>query len=774
LVGAILLSPWFIASPVLAIAHHQFKSQLQGNTYKIKSVPEEIFQTIEMENFATVSAAGKPMLPYMVKEFILPENASISSVKLQVMELNTKPLTGNFLIKPAPRSWHDPHHGMEEGSRLVFDPENSVHKDGVVYGRNAFFPETPIKLSSISTKGGPGGQKMNIARVVFSPFQYNPVTKQLLLTETAAFTLEYETYTPPIFAAAAAMYNYVIITTEAIAKNSKELTNFINHKKKRNFSVKVVTESDFDSLVGPPPNGRAERIRLWLINNWQKIGIEYVLLIGNPEPADPMYSEDLAGDIPMKQIWHDLAGGNFQWGDATDWYYADLTGNWDMNGDGFYGVSPWLLPIDVQKSPLPTLVDPAGFSVSWNGNISIPEAGVTSFQLKQWQGARLYIDHVLFMENWPQAKKKTDTLKEINLSQGDHAISLFYFQSTGHGHCLLQWKPPNQDWRDMSGLTGYYYRDINLQQPVATRYGETIRKNWENTDFAKTGGVDLDAEVSVGRIPVYNNDYASLDTILRNIIKYESGGFPGNRSKKILLAMKPMDASDSTASYTLGEAIYHDLALPRGFQAYRIYDATYGLNPPPNATPCSPANVINAWNLGFGMVTWAAHGTWRWADQILDVKYHLSQLLDTFPPIVFQASCSNGHVYLPDCYPGCSPDMNGDGDGRISLAYSLLKQGKAIATVAATEVSSYRNAPFSVDEYDLTNERFAYRYTREILKNHASAGGALKNIKYTHFFVPGVDDYTNYHNQLIYNLFGDPSLKLRRPNILPFNLLLLD
>lgn len=86
-----------------------------------------------------------------------------------------------------------------------------------------------------------------------------------------------------------------------------------------------------------------------------------MLLIGNPDPDDPMYSNDVVGDIPMKQVWHRLAGersgtavnNGFFWGDATDWYYSDLSGDWDVNGDGFYGVRPWLRPQDVVKSALP-------------------------------------------------------------------------------------------------------------------------------------------------------------------------------------------------------------------------------------------------------------------------------------------------------------------------------------------------------------------------------------------------------------------------------------
>jgi hypothetical protein len=92
---------------VWASTHHQLQSHLKCNAYRIKSVPSERIQTIEMENFATISAPGKPMLPYMVKEFILPGNVSKSSVKLRVIRVNSKRLPGKFSIKAAPRAWKD-------------------------------------------------------------------------------------------------------------------------------------------------------------------------------------------------------------------------------------------------------------------------------------------------------------------------------------------------------------------------------------------------------------------------------------------------------------------------------------------------------------------------------------------------------------------------------------------------------------------------------------------------------------------------------------------
>ena len=65
-----------------------------------------------------------------------------------------------------------------------------------------------------------------------------------------------------------------------------------------------------------------------LISNYMTLNIEYVLLIGNPHP--------LSGDVPMKMLWPRSYDDRYR-ESPSDYYYADLTGNWDLDGDGLYG-----------------------------------------------------------------------------------------------------------------------------------------------------------------------------------------------------------------------------------------------------------------------------------------------------------------------------------------------------------------------------------------------------------------------------------------------------
>jgi hypothetical protein len=123
---------------------------------------------------------------------------------------------------------------------------------------------------------------------------------------------------------------YVIITTNAIKSGSTKLNAFIAHKQSLGYTVSVVTETDFGGLVGQSPNHKAEKIRQWLKNNYVALNIKYVLLIGNPSPY-----ESTEGDIPMKMCWPRPRSDVNEV--PTDSFYADLTGNWDRDGNGYYG-----------------------------------------------------------------------------------------------------------------------------------------------------------------------------------------------------------------------------------------------------------------------------------------------------------------------------------------------------------------------------------------------------------------------------------------------------
>ncbi|MCF8055839.1 MAG: hypothetical protein K9K37_04260 [Desulfocapsa sp.] len=772
--------------------------ELKPDQYEIIEIPGE-YHEISMEQHNSTSTPGHPILPYKIIEVPLPENVNFDTIQIKVDNVGEINIDGEYKIKPAQFGIYDVE---DDIYNLNYIPQKgSLYFDESIYNTDAFFPENPITMLTPTTRGIGNGELINLVRLVYNPFQYNPQLNKIKLIINARVSISYDTggTIPLPWDKLAPPSSYVIITTEKIKNNSDELINFVNFKTQQGHSVRVVTENDFNQVTGAFPNRRAEKIRQWLRLHYRKAAIEYVLLIGNPDPDDPMYSHDIGDElndpyyhqdnyIPMKQIWHALPGRGGRaggcdgtnplteecdntfisnaplpyWGDSTDWYYADLTGNWDIDGDGFYGETPWMRQDQIEQTPLAGSIDINNFSARWNGTINLTASEDVLFELRQWQGARLFVNDTLILDHWPQTQRESDKETTVSLAAGNHDVRVEYYQNTGHGHIFAR-----MNGRVLNGFSGSYYNNSTLSgPPVVTEKNASLWKNWETCDHASTGGVDLDAEISVGRVPVYDNDYKALDAILSSMML----GVNRSVERKILLPMKPMD--DNTPSYNIGEKIVEDITTPNSYAASRMYEETYGLVPSPEYTFPTPSDIVDAWNAGFGMITWMTHGTWRWAAGILDVKYQLPLLGDSYRPIIFAASCHNGHIYLPDCYPGCTLDLNNfdRADGRGSLSYVLLRD-VASAVVSSSEVSTYFSRSFYQNDLIRDNANFAYLYTKEIIANRSSTGVALKNIKYTHFGAPN-DQMLNYHQQLIYNLYGDPSLFLLNNskilNMVPF------
>ncbi|MFX1502363.1 MAG: C25 family cysteine peptidase [Promethearchaeota archaeon] len=118
--------------------------------------------------------------------------------------------------------------------------------------------------------------------------------------------------------------------------------NFIDAVKplmewKNEKGVKTVILSNF-SLYGGFDN--AEKIRNMIKEYYQKHNIRWVLLAGDTEnsliPIRKVYNPD------VYRVYNGLKtetiGGEYE--KPTDYYYADLTGSWDSDGDGEWGEAP--------------------------------------------------------------------------------------------------------------------------------------------------------------------------------------------------------------------------------------------------------------------------------------------------------------------------------------------------------------------------------------------------------------------------------------------------
>lgn len=148
---------------------------------------------------------------------------------------------------------------------------------------------------------------------------------------------------------------YLIVTTGHVA-NSGALDDFIDYKSFLGFEmiVKTVEELDPGQIGG---NYLREQIRNSERALWQSEGgLEYVLLIGTHETVPFMTVNTGIPDYsrtPAHTVWHGGACNGFSiepnncgWG--GDWYYVDLSSDWDTNNDGIYGELIWADPVQVQ------------------------------------------------------------------------------------------------------------------------------------------------------------------------------------------------------------------------------------------------------------------------------------------------------------------------------------------------------------------------------------------------------------------------------------------
>ncbi|MDY6911786.1 MAG: Ig-like domain-containing protein [Chloroflexota bacterium] len=295
---------------------------------------------------------GSPAVPYRSVTVLLPPNADMSTVSARIEQPAWERIAGEFEVAPVP-----PAATRDGDKEVVIWPEGInivAGKNLDIYNANTLYPTNPIAVVDTITV-----RHWQMAQVYYAACSYSPVEKALyqlsdgviriaferdpgkpagtagriihaseiaaIQSNTANFDEaigEYESGSTP---AASSIADYVIITTSRIQSNSTELFNFVASKVARGFTVQVVTEETWGSGTG---DTAAENIRSWLQSNYEALGIQYVLLIGNPNPS--------TGDVPMKMCYpqhYDL-----DWDECpTDFYFAELISDWDSDGDGKFG-----------------------------------------------------------------------------------------------------------------------------------------------------------------------------------------------------------------------------------------------------------------------------------------------------------------------------------------------------------------------------------------------------------------------------------------------------
>ena len=115
--------------------------------------------------------------------------------------------------------------------------------------------------------------------------------------------------------------DYIIVTCDSLAEAFKP---FVNWKRSLGFNCQIILIEDIEMQY--TGLDLAEQIREYLRDAYTN-GAEWLLLGGDETiiPIRTLYSANTNTEIPMEYLH------------ASDLYYGDLTGEWDVDGDGVWG-----------------------------------------------------------------------------------------------------------------------------------------------------------------------------------------------------------------------------------------------------------------------------------------------------------------------------------------------------------------------------------------------------------------------------------------------------
>jgi hypothetical protein len=291
------------------------------------------FEYISLENTMLTGKTGEPTLPYYAVKLLLPPGEK--AVTIEFTGIDEIVLPGKYILYPY------------QPSRPLSEPEGGEFiKNQLVYSTNAFYPE---KQTGELVTGYLNGYAL--AMTTFTPVRYNPVSGEVRIYKTvkikivsisdieaaqalnnlnsaALNKIEGFIQNPmdlmqyPLSGKSAGDYELLIITPNSYAGSYQSL---IDVYLARGIKTHVTTTETIYSTITGIDN--QQKIRNYIIQEYQAHGVEYILLGGDVElvPYRGFYAYVVSG------------GGYEDNGIPADLYYSGLDGNWNNDGDNRWG-----------------------------------------------------------------------------------------------------------------------------------------------------------------------------------------------------------------------------------------------------------------------------------------------------------------------------------------------------------------------------------------------------------------------------------------------------
>ena len=307
------------------------------------------FQTVKFENTMLTALPGQPAIPYQQIKLMLPPGESAQSIEITFSDETLLP--GKFNIYP-----------QQEVQPVSDGIKRSFIKDEALYSRNASYPADPKGHLITSFLNGRA-----FALSTFTPVRYNPVSGLVSYYKTAKVTVLSE----PNEDAQKALSNISSGNEQAVrfADNS-EMDSFYTASRKPTtdyYELLIICTSAYS---GAFEGYRAaylkqglrsqlvtletitstitgvdipEKMRNYIIQEYQAHGIQHVLLAGDAEL------------IPYRGFYgYVKSGGGYSDNSIpSDIYFSALDGNWNADGDSKWGEpADTLAPFNPEEADL--------------------------------------------------------------------------------------------------------------------------------------------------------------------------------------------------------------------------------------------------------------------------------------------------------------------------------------------------------------------------------------------------------------------------------------
>jgi peptidase C25-like protein len=276
---------------------------------------------VEMNNSEILYETGKPMLPVITKILSFPLGTKIINVNIQYDNENY------FLSKKIALCNQTKIHFKGENYKL-----NDIEIDYEIYNFDEVYPEKSFYLKT--SAGLYENEHVLFLSLKFIP-QYNPKRNLISIPKQINIGIKYMPVEEPLFSNDE--YDMIIIAPEIF---SNDLQPLISHKNSVNIRTILKTrEQIYNEFSG---RDEAEKIKYCIKDSIEKLGIRYVLLVGD------------INKIPMRRSKVDCAFIGRE-GILTDLYYADIYDangsfcSWDSNENMNFGEYSWNIYTNIEE-----------------------------------------------------------------------------------------------------------------------------------------------------------------------------------------------------------------------------------------------------------------------------------------------------------------------------------------------------------------------------------------------------------------------------------------